>query len=199
MASHIQQTFRGIRVVNSAALTTELNPPSGGVATLLPLSYEVLNVHVIYPGRALATHCRVRTQEIWLVNLYVHANERRKILDAVISWVTETSNAVPFLLCGDFNQCDVYEPELWADLQECTGTEDVDPALLTFHSGDYHSPLDRCLFPSDATAGGDVTARLSTTNLFEHAGHSLIRADIRSAPKLPDICAFQPRCFAETL
>lgn len=57
---------------------------SGGVATIVPVSFQVKAEEVIIPGRVLAV--RLET-DFWLINVYVFENEKADILQIIIAGV----------------------------------------------------------------------------------------------------------------
>lgn len=114
---------------------------------LAPLSYEIQLHETIVGARVIAVLVRVRAQQVWTINMYVHAQERQYILE-------------PHIVCGDFNQSDVYQPALWQQLIAASGAEDVDPKLPTFYDGEYAPRLIDIFFPLAPHARGTLISSL---------------------------------------
>ena len=120
----------GIHVVSTAA-TLKNTHPSGGVAIILPVGYEVLTHQTILPGQILAAQVQLKGAKIRIISVYLHPDNVQGNLQALTKYLNTIDLRDWTILAGDFNRADEQCNKLWHQLTEEYGLTDSHPTPLS--------------------------------------------------------------------
>ena len=146
-ATRLHTLIPGIHVVSTAA-TVKNTHPSGGVAIILPVGYEVLTHQTILPGQILAAQVQLKGAKIRIISVYLHPDNVQENLQVLIKYLNTIDLRDWTILAGDFNRADEQCSKLWHQLTEEYGLTDSHPTLPTFRTAHSESCLDRILLPT---------------------------------------------------
>ena len=146
----LMQHIPGLQIAESLATPTPGGYWSGGVAVLVPPGYVLKDSHNLVQGRAVAALIADRTNQYYIVSVYLHPEKVRQDLAALLQALQGlTCSDARILLAGDFNRADERCTGEWDGFLEALHVYDVFPSLGTFRHPRGLSPLDRCLVPND--------------------------------------------------
>ena len=145
--THEQSTRLHTLIVATAA-TVKNTHPSGGVAIILPVGYEILTHQTILPGQILAALVQLKGAKIRIISVYLHPDNVQENLQALIKYLNTIDLRDWTILAGDFNRADEQCSKLWHQLTEEYGLTDSHPKLPTFRTAHSESCLDRILLPT---------------------------------------------------
>ena len=146
-STRLHTLIPGIHVVATAA-TVKNAHPSGGVAIILPVGYEVLTHQTILPGQILAALVQLKGAKIRIISVYLHPDNVQENLQALIKYLNTIDLREWTILAGDFNRADEQCSKLWHQITEEYGLTDSHPKLPTFRTAHSESCLDRILLPT---------------------------------------------------
>ena len=66
---------------------------SGGVAILIPCTFQLLREVVVTPGKIVAAQVQTRTDRFWLVSVYCHPNSAKSDCERLAGWLVERGMA----------------------------------------------------------------------------------------------------------
>ena len=84
----MQQRLNRMQAVHTPAAITNSGGLSGGVAILLPLGFGLIKHEVILAGRIHAALLQTRTVTFWVINCYIHPQEKKESLVTLCTWVS---------------------------------------------------------------------------------------------------------------
>ena len=102
-ATRLHTLMPGTHIVSTAA-TTKNTHPSGGVAVILPVGYEVVTHETILPGQILAVQARTRGAKIRIVSVYLHPDSVRNNMQVLTKYLRTIDLREWTILTGDFNR-----------------------------------------------------------------------------------------------
>ena len=179
-ATRLHTLIPGIHVVSTAA-TLKNTHPSGGVAIIMPVGYEVLTHQTILPGQILAAQVQLKGARIRIISVYLHPDNVQENLQALIKYLNTIDLRDWTILAGDFNRADEQCSKLWHQLTEEYGLTDSHPTLLTFRTAHSESCLDRILLPTAFLQ--NLHLRHSTCARSPWARHYQTQAQINCPPR----------------
>ena len=131
--THWATLLPGAHVV-AAPATIKNTHPSGGVAVILPVGYEVVNRQTVLPGQILAVQVRIRGATVRIVTTYLHPDTVQDNMKTLLKYLQTIDLREWALLLGDFNRADQLCCEQWQSLLDEYGYTDGHPTLATFRA-----------------------------------------------------------------
>ena len=174
----------GIYVVATAA-TVKNRHPSGGVAIILPVGYEVLTNQTILPGQILAALVQLKGAKIRIISVYLHPDNVQENLQALIKYLNTIDLREWTILAGDFNRADEQCSKLWHQLTEEYGLTDSHPKLPTFRTAHSESCLDRILLPTAFSQNLHLRHSTSARWIGAKLRHGLVTIRLKHKSTVP--------------
>ena len=190
----------GTHIVSTAA-TTKNTHPSGGVAVILPVGYEVVTHQTILPGQILAVQARTRGAKIRIVSVYLHPDNVRNNMQALTKYLRTIDLREWTILTGDFNRADEQCSKQWHEFTEEYGFTDSHPTLPTFRAATTESCLDRILYPTAFLQNLQLRSNTSVRWVGDKLRHGIVtlrlkhKSTVPPDPKLPQHHTIPPYIF----
>jgi len=177
------QHIPGLQIAESLATPTPGGHWSGGVAVLVPRGYVLKESQDLVPGRAVAALIADRTNQYYIVSVYLHPDKVRQDLAALLRALEGlTGSDTRIILAGDFNRADERCSGEWDSFLETLHVFDVFPSLGTYRHPRGLSSLDRCLVPNDWVSSARWNPTLSAIEPRGAQGHLLLKLQVRLKP-----------------
>ena len=185
------QTYPGFNLAHSPAIVTENGGLSGGVAILIPCTFQLLREVVVTPGKIVAAQVQTRTDRFWLVSVYCHPNSAKGDCERLAGWlVKHQDESDPLFIVGDFNHSNTLARDVWQQLLDAAKGEDIICDEPTFWGPNGSSSLDKAILPTDYMNRGLIQHQVFYDRLFESSGHACISIQLRHRPPVsssPDL------------
>ena len=185
------QTYPGFNLAHSPAIVTENAGLSGGVAILIPCTFQLLREVVVTPGKIVAAQVQTRTDRFWLVSVYCHPNSAKSDCERLAEWLVEHQDeSDPLFIVGDFNHSNTLARDVWQQLLDAAKGEDIICDEPTFWGPNGSSSLDKAILPTDYMNRGLIQHQVFYDRLFESSGHACISIQLRHRPPVsssPDL------------
>ena len=185
-ACHVEsvlQNLAGAQVVSSAAIPTEKEKTSGGVAIITPPGWRIEEEHTLLAGRAIMVLVRDRTAPFYLLSVYLHPNNtKRELAQVITAWQNIDQKTDRVLIAGDFNHADEKCPDMWSQFLRVFRVFDVHPTLATYHFVEKTFALDRCLVPEDWVTTARWNPVVRTLQSIQTSGHNIVKLTPKVRP-----------------
>ena len=147
-ATKVTTLIPGARAIATPA-TTKNTHPSGGVAVILPIGYEVISQQTVLPGQILAAQVRIRGATVRIVTIYLHPETVQSNMKTLLKYLQTIDLREWTFLLGDFNRADQHCPDQWQSLLEEYGYTDGHPRHLPpfGHTAVKQTSIESCCPP----------------------------------------------------
>ena len=170
-------------------------------AVILPVGYEVVTHQTVLPGHILAVQARIRGAKIRIVTVYLHPDNVRDNMQALIKYLHTIDLREWTILAGDFNRADEQCSKQWHELTEEYGLTDSHPSLPTLRAAAAESCLDRILYPTAFLQNLQLRSSTSVRWIGDKLRHGIVtlrlehKATVPPDSKLPKHHTIPPYIF----